>query len=191
MPNLSNQEQCFTLAWSNLSCQISRVSTICILGRTTFLGIVIPVWIVLGLKKFKKNVKKAHSGVRREVCGLYFLEHHHFRVQLPFRCHLLKLQILVIQKAITPQNEIEFCQKSIGAISCRIATLFNDVKIWRDIMSIQNTTGLSFAELGTAQPTVGSFTVVDTLMNPSLAQHGDISPAVFSHSSQFQEKVLV
>ena len=58
-------------------------------------------------------------------------------------------------------------------------------------MNIQNTTGLSFAELGTAQPKVGSFTVVDTLMNPGLAQHGDISPAECSHSSQFQEKVLV
>ena len=42
--------------------------------------------------------------------------------------HLLKLPVFVIQKVVAPKNGVEFCQKSIGAISCSLATLYDEVR---------------------------------------------------------------
>ena len=41
---------------------------------------------------------------------------------------LLKLPIFGVQKAATPKNGVEFRQKSIGAIRCSLATLYDHVR---------------------------------------------------------------
>ena len=41
---------------------------------------------------------------------------------------LLKSSIFVVQKAATPKNGLEFCQRPIGAIRCGLATSYNDVQ---------------------------------------------------------------
>ena len=41
---------------------------------------------------------------------------------------LLKLSTFVVQKAATPKNGVEFCQKSIGVLRCSLAALYNDMQ---------------------------------------------------------------
>ena len=41
---------------------------------------------------------------------------------------ILKSPIFVIQKAATPKNGVEFCQKSIGVIRYCLDTLYDDVR---------------------------------------------------------------
>ena len=39
---------------------------------------------------------------------------------------LLKSSIFVVQKAAAPKNVVVFCQNSIGAFRCSLATLYDD-----------------------------------------------------------------
>ena len=90
--------------------------------------------------------KSHNTPLYNHYCGcLYFFicrifwGHLHFWVQFHFWNCLLKSPIFVIQKADAPKNGIEFCQKSIGALRCSLATSCDE---WRRRATSMKLTGI-------------------------------------------------